>query len=83
MSVLSPSEILEDRDQSDFASFFQLTGIHGLPFIEWAKAKPSQLHPYRGNYCTHGNVLFPTWHRAYESIWEVLRTLFLIQISGD
>jgi tyrosinase len=63
-------QIIEDRDQSDFSSFFQLTGIHGVPFIEWAKAKPSQLHPYRGNYCTHANVLFPTWHRAYESIWE-------------
>ncbi|XP_006459713.1 hypothetical protein AGABI2DRAFT_239416 [Agaricus bisporus var. bisporus H97] len=62
-------QILQARDQSDYSSFFQLGGIHGLPYTEWAKAQP-QLHLYKANYCTHGTVLFPTWHRAYESTWE-------------
>ncbi|EKM78992.1 hypothetical protein AGABI1DRAFT_85838 [Agaricus bisporus var. burnettii JB137-S8] len=62
-------KILQDRDQSDFSSFFQLGAIHGVPHTEWAKAR-QQPNPFPGGYCTHGNVLFPTWHRAYESAWE-------------
>ena len=36
-------------------------GYHGEPFrgAGWGNAS------YWGGYCNHGNVLFPTWHRAY------------------
>jgi len=30
--------------------------------------KPPQT---RKGYCTHGNVLFPTWHRPYVALYEV------------
>ncbi|PZX55701.1 tyrosinase family protein [Algoriphagus chordae] len=42
-------------------SFFMLGGFHGEPFrgAGWGN------NTYWGGYCNHGNVLFPTWHRAY------------------
>ncbi|MEM7188953.1 MAG: tyrosinase family protein [Pseudomonadota bacterium] len=42
-------------------SFFMIGGYHGEPFAGagWGNAS------YWGGYCNHGNVLFPTWHRAY------------------
>ncbi len=42
-------------------SFFLIGGYHGEPFrgAGWGSAS------FWGGYCNHGNVLFPTWHRAY------------------
>jgi len=41
-------------------SLFTLAGYHGMP----------------GNYCNHGNVLFPTWHRAYMlKVEDALRSI--------
>lgn len=42
-------------------SFFVIGGYHGEPFrgAGWGSSA------YWGGYCNHGNVLFPTWHRAY------------------
>ncbi|MBC6995823.1 tyrosinase family protein [Neolewinella lacunae] len=42
-------------------SFFVIGGYHGEPFVGagWGNAS------YWGGFCNHGNVLFPTWHRAY------------------
>ncbi|KAJ0341912.1 hypothetical protein COL154_005979 [Colletotrichum chrysophilum] len=37
-------------------SFFALASYHGLPGPEGNSQEM---------YCSHGNVLFPTWHRAY------------------
>jgi tyrosinase len=36
-------------------------GYHGEPFrgAGWGSSN------YWGGYCNHGNILFPTWHRAY------------------
>ena len=42
-------------------SFFNIAGFHGEPF-RGAGYNNSQ---WWGGYCHHGNVLFPTWHRAY------------------
>jgi tyrosinase len=50
-----------DKDPKDPDSFFNLAGFHGEPF-----RGPGEFDPgYWGGYCNHGNVLFPTWHRAY------------------
>lgn len=42
-------------------SFFNIAGLHGEPFRGAGYGNPS----WWGGYCNHGNVLFPTWHRAY------------------
>ncbi|KAK9727562.1 hypothetical protein K7432_001770 [Basidiobolus ranarum] len=46
---------------TDPNSFFVIGGYHGEPFrgAGWGSSQ------WWGGYCNHGNVLFPTWHRAY------------------
>ncbi len=44
-----------------------------MPFVSWEGAggnRPVQGSGW-GGYCTHGNVLFPTWHRPYVALYEV------------
>lgn len=53
---------------TDPRSFFVLGGFHGEPFNDRVAVdalKPVDSYAYWGGYCNHGNVLFPTWHRAY------------------
>ncbi|KAF9473594.1 tyrosinase [Pholiota conissans] len=59
--------------QTDVRSFFQLGGIHGLPYIPWdgiTGDQPFDPNTQWGGYCTHGSVLFPTWHRPYVLVYE-------------
>ncbi|KAF7358740.1 Tyrosinase [Mycena sanguinolenta] len=60
-----------NQNQGDVASFFSIGGIHGLPYQEWdgSGTKPVDPSGWEG-YCTHGNVLFPTWHRPYVGLYE-------------
>lgn len=46
---------------SDPNSFEHIAGYHGEPFRGAGWGNPQ----WWGGYCNHGNVLFPTWHRAY------------------
>ncbi|KAH7018428.1 uncharacterized protein B0I36DRAFT_395204 [Microdochium trichocladiopsis] len=46
---------------NDPNSFFMIAGYHGEPFRGAGYGSPQ----WWGGYCNHGNVLFPTWHRAY------------------
>ncbi|KAF5359836.1 hypothetical protein D9756_003579 [Leucocoprinus leucothites] len=62
-------QTIQARDQKSWDSFFQVAGIHGLPFTEWAKERPSP-NAYQAGYCTHGQSLFPTWHRPYVALYE-------------
>ncbi|KAJ6505752.1 tyrosinase [Mycena vitilis] len=59
------------QKQEDVDSFFAIAGIHGLPYQPWdgSGAKPVNAQD-RGGYCTHGNVLFPTFHRPYVLLFE-------------
>jgi len=51
----------DKEDNPNTKSFFTLAGFHGEPFRGAGYSNPS----WWGGYCNHGNVLFPTWHRAY------------------
>ncbi|KAJ7476711.1 tyrosinase [Mycena latifolia] len=59
------------QKQPDVDSFFSIAGIHGLPYQIWDASgqKPVDPEAWEG-YCTHGNVLFPTWHRPYMLLFE-------------
>lgn len=59
-------------------------GIHGLPPVPWdgvgsntlVDTEPPEKRPKaptnpNGGYCTHGSILFPTWHRVYIMMMEV------------
>ena len=55
--------------QEDLISFFRLGGIYGMPYKAWDGVGPEKLTEQAG-YCTHGSVLFPTWHRPYVALYE-------------
>ena len=52
---------IQQLSPDDENSFFKIAGYRGEPFrgAGWGNAA------WWGGYCNHGNVLFPTWHRAY------------------
>jgi tyrosinase len=52
---------IQNLDPKDPNSFFHIAGFHGEPF-RGAGYSNAQ---WWGGYCHHGNILFPTWHRAY------------------
>ena len=58
---------LTKEDQSSPLSYYQLAGIHGLPYIEWDGVSGQ----YSAGYCPHTSILFPTWHRPYLALFEV------------
>jgi tyrosinase len=73
------------NDQDNIQSFFGVGGIHGLPNVSWDGATGSiPFDPTSGQwggYCTHGSVLFPTWHRPYVMLYEVCFTSFFFYLS--
>lgn len=63
-------------DQNQTPSYFQVGGIHGLPFVAYdggvssSGFTPDPNRQWAG-YCTHGSTLFPSWHRPYVMLIEV------------
>ncbi|GME47467.1 putative tyrosinase [Neofusicoccum parvum] len=52
---------IQEKDPEDENSFFHIAGFHGEPFRGPGVTDKN----WWGGYCHHGDVLFPTWHRAY------------------
>ncbi|TFK69976.1 Di-copper centre-containing protein [Pluteus cervinus] len=67
---------LKQEGPTQLKGFYQIAGIHGLPYTDWDDTKkpgegsPPQKKEQWEGYCTHGNVLFPTWHRPYVALYE-------------
>ncbi|KAG8917102.1 hypothetical protein FRC00_014036 [Tulasnella sp. 408] len=71
-----------DTPQTQSASHFQLGGIHGVPFEPWEGVGTTQAPGSRfGGYCTHGTVLFPTWHRPYLAVYEQILHQHAVDIA--
>ncbi|KAF3904020.1 Tyrosinase [Arthrobotrys entomopaga] len=62
MLLLAWQKIQADPDSDPFGHY-QLSGIHGAPYIPWQMGPGS--YDYSRGYCTHGSALFTTWHRPY------------------
>jgi len=60
--LMTAWEGIKAMEPEDLKSFFNLAGYHGEPFVGSGSLKSDE---WWGGYCNHGNVLFPTWHRAY------------------
>ncbi|KAL1969229.1 hypothetical protein VTN77DRAFT_483 [Rasamsonia byssochlamydoides] len=54
------------EDQSELLSWYEVAGIHGLPYRAWDGVEGS----YQTGYCSHGANTFPTWHRPYVALFE-------------
>ncbi|KAH9477628.1 Tyrosinase [Psilocybe cubensis] len=56
---------LYSQDRNDPASFWQIAGIHGQPYVDYDGT------PCDGNeYCVHSTDLFSPWHRPYVVLFE-------------
>ncbi|KZT33401.1 Di-copper centre-containing protein [Sistotremastrum suecicum HHB10207 ss-3] len=69
-------------------SYFQIAGIHGLPFKPWDEKTESQSPETRNGYCTHNSILFPTWHRPYlllyeQRLYEIMVKDIIPTLPGD
>ncbi|KAJ2892941.1 uncharacterized protein MKZ38_009199 [Zalerion maritima] len=69
------------RDQSDSLSFYQIAGIHAVPWKAYDEVEQDTDDPASG-FCHHNSVLFPTWHRAYMSFFEQVLHTEAGRISG-
>jgi tyrosinase len=76
--------VMFQTPQSNQLSHFGLGGIHGLPYTQWEGSGGSE--PVSGSewggYCTHGSVLFPTWHRPYMLAYEQLLNQHAVDIAN-
>ncbi|KAJ7269098.1 tyrosinase [Mycena rebaudengoi] len=72
-----------EQNQQDVDAFFSISGIHGLPYQPWDDSgeQPADPQGWEG-YCTHGNVLFPTFHRPYVLLFEQALQKAAIQIAA-
>lgn len=59
----------QQTDPSDPISWYQIAGIHGVPYVDYDGVELCSNCTATG-YCTHSSTLFPTWHRAYLAIFE-------------
>ncbi|KAA8897513.1 hypothetical protein FN846DRAFT_783234 [Sphaerosporella brunnea] len=68
MYILGLTRMMQVAEANDL-SYYQISGIHGLPHIPWQEpASDSQDTDY--GYCTHASGLFGTWHRPYVALFE-------------
>ncbi|KAG8891850.1 hypothetical protein FRB99_003288, partial [Tulasnella sp. 403] len=73
---------MQDDAQSQFTSHFQIGGIHGRPYTPWdSSGGPEPVSEAWGGYCTHGSVLFPTWHRPYMALYEQVLQSHAVEIA--
>ncbi|KAK2059846.1 Di-copper centre-containing protein [Colletotrichum caudatum] len=66
---LLASSMLQYTDQKEELSWYQIAGIHGVPFVPW-NGVPGVAGGEDRGYCTHMSVLFPSWHRPYLALYE-------------
>ncbi|KAK1970542.1 Di-copper centre-containing protein [Colletotrichum sublineola] len=59
---------MQDTNETDPISYFQLAGIHGQPYMAWSGGGPQT--GIDTGYCPHNQALFGTWHRGYLSLYE-------------
>ncbi|KAG8983087.1 hypothetical protein FRB93_007678 [Tulasnella sp. JGI-2019a] len=69
---------MQQMSESEVRSWYQVSGIHGLPYVSWdGAANPGNTQ----GYCEHGTLLFPTWHRPYVALYEQLLHDHALQIA--
>ncbi|TQN70315.1 Tyrosinase, partial [Colletotrichum shisoi] len=72
---------MQDANETDPTSYFQIAGIHGQPYMAWSGGGPQT--GANAGYCPHNQGLFGTWHRGYLSLYEVRTTVSQTQLRVD
>ncbi|KYK58356.1 hypothetical protein DCS_05369 [Drechmeria coniospora] len=61
---------MQESNAVDPLSYFQISGIHGMPYTQWNNTGAGiQGNSWMG-YCPHGEDLFLPWHRPYVVLFE-------------
>ncbi|KAK0743131.1 hypothetical protein B0T18DRAFT_327692 [Schizothecium vesticola] len=71
---------LQDANEDDELSYFGISGIHGTPHRAWNGVEQVPGGSKSG-YCPHGDILFPTWHRAYVLLFEQTLVSHAVRIA--
>lgn len=61
--LIQAMTIFQNMTVTEKLSYFQIAGIHGQPLVPWDESTKSVTDG--AGYCTHGSILFPSWHRPY------------------
>ncbi|KAI9882625.1 MAG: mitochondrial inner membrane protein required for protein import [Watsoniomyces obsoletus] len=80
MLILALERLMRRNENNDI-SYYQVSGIHGFPYIPWQYPDSATANPTYG-YCTHGSVLFTTWHRPYLLLLEQLMYEEAVRIAN-
>ncbi|KAF2019200.1 Di-copper centre-containing protein [Aaosphaeria arxii CBS 175.79] len=72
----------KEMNQDDKISYFQVSGIHGQPLIDWDSSPSNGGNPDFG-YCPHGSNLFGPWHRPYLSIFEQVLSQKAVEVAAE
>ncbi|KAF2875899.1 common central domain of tyrosinase-domain-containing protein [Massariosphaeria phaeospora] len=72
----------KDIDAKLGTSYFQVTGVHGVPYVPWQE-DPEKLVVGTSGYCTHRSVLFVPWHRPYLLLYEQIIYQYALDIVNE
>jgi tyrosinase len=67
-------------EESNKYSYFQVVGIHGLPFVSWNGV--GNVNGGGGGYCPHSEVLFASWHRPFLALFEQILQIHATRIAN-
>lgn len=73
-------QAMQDTPEADQLSWFQIAGIHGRPYYAWDGNANKPGAPGIG-YCTHGDILFMSWHRPYLALYEQILAKHVTRIA--
>ncbi|KAF7188991.1 Tyrosinase [Pseudocercospora fuligena] len=65
--VLAMNQFMTSSGQS---SYFAISGIHGVPRVNYNNVGQCSSCGGADGYCAHDSVHFPAWHRAYLAMFE-------------
>ncbi|KAK3717187.1 hypothetical protein LTR37_005896 [Vermiconidia calcicola] len=61
---------MQETAQTSKTSWYQISGIHGVPNVDWDGVGKCSDCGNADGYCTHDSILFLGWHRAYVALLE-------------
>ncbi|KAI9708383.1 MAG: hypothetical protein M1820_004087 [Bogoriella megaspora] len=72
---------MQQANQSDPLSWYQIAGIHGRPYVPWDNVQMVQ--GGNGGYCTHISTLFLSWHRPYLALFEQVLYSSVTEVANE
>jgi tyrosinase len=63
-------DAFQKMNENDLTSYYQIAGIHGMPYKPWNGVNGRANMSGFGGYCTHSSTIFITWHRPYLALYE-------------